>query len=352
MSSIDWNAAELEIDYRYVVVDFRTREEKGEITDITGGTISRQYLSSLKEGASLSWQNTYQLADIGNDYIRIYLIASDGENTVQEALGTFMVSTPTQQVSALGISGSATCYSILQTLEDEKVPGSYQVGKNVNIINKCVSLLEERGLSVTPTLSDATLSEPLVFDYQSSMLDVLNGLLDAAGYDSAALDAYGNILLKPYEPPAGRPPYIVYDDDSTVAFLESTHEFDTFAIPNRVNIICSSAERVISGYAENTDPDSQWSIPSRGRTISRNIEVQNLTSSAQANARAKRELSELTAVESFDVTHLYDGTFLGMQIGLRTGDLSVDGSITTQEIALDEGCTVKDHARVFVKVGS
>ena len=348
---MNWGATELQIDYRFIIVDRVTRQEKGQITDITGGMIERKYLSNLKEGASLDWDNTYQLSQVGNDYLRIYLIASDGNETEQVALGTFMVSTSTQTISALGISGTADCYSVLQTLEDEQVPGSYKVAAGTNLIDKAVAILRERNLTVTPTLSTATLSNPLVFDNQSTMLDVLTGICDAAGYDSPGIDPYGNIILKPYESPTGRPPAIIYDDYSTVAFLEATHEFDWFSVPNRINVVCSTSDTVITGYAENHNPDSPFSIESRGRVISQNIDVQNITTSAQATTRAKRELSELTAVESFEVTHLYDDSRLGMQIGYRIGDFAVDGSITTQTINLDEGCTVTDHARVFVYVG-
>ena len=343
---MDWTASTLRTDFRYVVVDRTTWGEVREVTDITGGSISRKYLSSLKEGASLNYSNTAQLLGIGNDYLRIYLDADDGNESESVALGTFMVSTPKQSVSDLGTSGTATAYSLLQIAQDEGLDGTLTIPAGTNLVQYAAQLLTDRGLQVNiadnPT---ETAANDTVFDTDNNILDVVIWCTQTSGFGTPLLDGYGTVVLQRYSDPSGRQPVRVYTDASKVMFPTYTHELDTFDYPNKVIAVCSTPDSVLIGTAVNSDPSHPYSTVSRGRVVTRKYDVDNITTQTEADEKAASLLASVSEVEAFEVSHLYDGSNLQDVIGILDRG---NACIVNQDIKLEIGCPVTDRARRFV----
>lgn len=343
---MDWNAVDLQTDYRYVVVDRTTWAELRELADITGGSISRKYLSTLKEGATLDYQNTASILGVGNDYVRIYLDATDGDGTESVALGTFMVSTPQQIESDLGTSGTATLYSLLQIAQDEGLAEVLTIPSGTDVVAYAESLLAARGLNVqVQNASTVTTAQDIVFDTSNTVLDVVIWCTQAAGFGTPLIDGYGNILLQKYTDPTLNAPIVTYDGDSKVLFPEYTHELDTFSMPNKVIVVCSTPDSVVTGSATNNDPASPYSTATRGRTITATYDVDNITTSTQADEKAAALLRNLSLVESVEVEHLYNDTHLQDVFAIYDKG---SYAIVNQDITLEPGCPVKDRGRRFV----
>lgn len=343
---IDWGSSELQTNFRYVQVDKTTWGETKEITDIVGGSISRKYLSAVKEGATLNYENTAQLLNIGNDYLRIYLDANDGQRQESIALGTYKVSTPQQKMSDKGTSGSATCYSVLELVQFEGLDGQLVIPAGTNLIEYAAQLLESRGLNVDiQGSSDITAKNDTFFDSENSILDVVTWCTQAANFGTPLVDGYGTVLLQPYTDPTYNSPSIVYGNDSRVMFPEYSHELDTFSMPNKVIVVCSTPDEVITGIAVNTDPLSPYSTVSRGFVISAKYDIDNLADETAANAKAAELLRSLSLVESVEVEHLYNGSNLRDVFGVM--DMGNYATVN-QDITLETGCPVKDRGRRFV----
>lgn len=343
---MDWGAPELKTDFRYVIVNRYSWGETGTVDDITGGSISRKYLSNLKEGATLNYSNTAQLLSIGFDYLRVYLDADDGKGAESVALGTFMVSTPQQSVSDLGTSGTATCYSLLQIAADERLDGNLTIPAGTNLINYAAQLLTDRGLRVSvQNESTDTTANDTVFGTDSTVLDVVIWCTQAAGFGTPLLDGYGTVVFQRYIDPAGKSPVRRYDAQSRVMFPKYGHELDIFAWPNKVIVTCSTPDTVYAGSAVNSDPNHPYSTVSRGRTVTATYDVDNLTSNAECDAKAAALLAQVSEVESVEIEHLYDGG--NLQDVVEVLDRGAF-AIVEQEITLDTGCPVRDRARRFV----
>lgn len=343
---MNWSAVTLQTDYRYVVVDRETWAETRELTDITGGSISRKYLSTLKEGATLNYEDTAQILTVGNDYVRIYLDVADGETSESVALGTFMVSTPSQNKSDLGISGTATLYSLLQIAQDEGLSEILTIPAGTNVITYAAGLLSARGLNVqVQNESDVETANATVFDTDNTVLDVVIWCTQAAGFGTPLIDGYGNILLQKYSDPTLNAPIVTYDSSSKVLFPEYVHELDTFSMPNKVVVVSSTPDNVVIGNAVNDDPASPYSTATRGRTITATYSVDNLETAEQANEKAAALLRSLSLVEAVEVEHLYNDTNLQDVFSIYN-----DGNyaIVNQDLRLDPGCPVKDRGRRFV----
>lgn len=343
---MDWGAPQLQTDFRYVVVDRETWGEGREITDITGGSISRKYLAVLKDGASFNYNDTAQLLNIGNDYLRVYLDASDGTETESVALGTFMVSTPKQNVSDLGTSGTATAYSLLQIPYDEELDGTLTIPEGTDIVAYAAQLLTDRGLNVDiADESTVTAARDIVFDHDNRVLDVVVWCTQTAGFGTPLVDGYGTIVLQRYTDPSGKNPVRAYDSASRVLFPEYSHELDTFDYPNKVIVVCSTPDDVVIGTAVNDDPDHPFSTVSRGRVVTKKYNVDNLTTSVEADEKAAALLSQLSEVEAFEISHLYDGSNLQDVVEILDQGTA---AIVNQDIKLETGCPVTDRARRFV----
>lgn len=343
---MDWSAVSLNTDFRYVVVDSSTWGEIGELTDIVGGSISRKYLSSLKEGATLDYEDTAQILQIGNDYVRVYLDVDDGESTESVALGTFMPSTPQQSMSDLGTDGQATCYSLLQIAADEGLDETLTIPSGTNLIDYAAGLLRDRGLNVDiQSESDIEAVNDSKFDTDNTILDVVIWCTQAAGFGTPLIDGYGTILLQEYSDPTMNAPIVEYGSDSRVMFPQFTHELDSFSMPNKVIVVSSSPDSVVTGSAVNDDPASEYSTVSRGRVITSKYDVDNLETSEQADAKAESLLRSLSLVESVEVEHLYNDTRL--QDVFSVSDLG-NFAIVNQDLKLEPGCPVKDRGRRFV----
>lgn len=343
---MEWGAPELKTDFRYVIVNRYSWGEIGTVDDITGGSISRKYLSNLKEGATLNYSNTAQLLNIGFDYLRVYLDADDGNGTESVALGTFMVSTPQQSVSDLGTSGTATCYSLLQIAADEGLDGNLTIPAGTNLISYAAGLLTARGLRVDiQAASTATAAQDTVFGTDSTVLDVVIWCTQAAGFGTPLLDGYGTVMFQPYSDPADKSPVRTYGTDSAVLFPSYGHELDTFAWPNKVIVTCSTPDTVYTGSAVNSDPAHPYSTVNRGRVVTATYDVDNLTSNVECDAKAAALLAQVSEVESVEIEHLYDGGNLQDVVSVMDRGAF---AIVEQEITLDTGCPVRDRARRFV----
>lgn len=342
----NWNATELYTSFRYVVVDRDTWGEIREITDITGGQISRKYLSSVKEGAMLDYENTAQILGIGNDYLRIYLDADDGTGKESIALGTYKVSTPTQTMSDMGITGQATCYSVLEMVQFEGLDGDLVIPSGTNLINYASGLLTARGLNVDVRgESSTTASNDVFFDTENSILDVVIWCTQAANFGTPFVDGYGTVCMAPYVDPTLNSPDNVYDSESMVLFPEYEHELDTFEMPNKVVVVCSKPDSVVVGSAVNADPKSPYSTVTRGYVVSKKYNVDNLTTTTEANAKASQLLRQLSLVESVEVEHLYNGSRLNDVFSIY--DMG-NYAIVNQDVTLSPGCPVRERGRRFV----
>lgn len=344
---MDWNAPELRTDFRYVVVDRTTWGEVREVTDITGGNITRKYLSELKDAASLNYSDTAQLLTIGEDYVRVYLDATGPDGVTESvALGTFKVSTPSQNVSDHGTSGSATCYSVLQVLQGEGLAETVTIPAGEPLIAYAAGIVSARGLNVdVQSETTATCTSDAVFTTDRNYLDVVIWCSQAAGFGTPSVDGYGTVVFRKYEDPAGKSPIREYGPGSLVMFPTYDHEFDTYDFPNKVIVTCSTPESCVIGIAVNDDPDHPYSTVNRGRVVTATYDQDNLEDQAAADARAAVLLSQVSAVESVTVSHLYDGSALQDVVSVAgLGDFS----IVEQDISLSPGCPVDDRARRFV----
>lgn len=293
--------------FRYVRVRWPDMSEVGEIANITGATIEESSLTSLKTSGTLDYVGDF---DLGDDLVRIYSDSElDGESETI-CHGTFLATTPSSTWSGVTRSGQADMYSVLWILQQNKTTETYTVEAGANAVALATELARGNGNNLKVVASTATscVSTPHTWDAGTSYLEIINWLLDFAGFSSAGIDAYGNVRMVPYVEPADKSPVATFSDtQDSVSEPGFTHEFDAFEVPNKVTVVCSNAgSEPMVAHAVNDDPENPYSTAARRKLIVRVETVSDIADQQALEAKAKELLrSGMSIVESVEIGHSY-----------------------------------------------
>lgn len=284
-----------------------------------GGSVDFSAAASIKGGGSITIVDTGQDIDWLN--VRIRPVCTIEGLSREVPVGVWLPSAPTEAWSDLGRSWEVDLLDKASILDGDiwthptsGNPESYVAKAGANVIGLVRSLITQTGESVAGIDSaSATLSKDRVFEAGMTRLQIINELMDSAGFFSLWVDYAGQYRCTPYELPADRPP--VYDvvapftaGDSSVMSPDFSRERDIFSVPNKVVCIGSGdgETEALTSSATNTDPTSPYSFPSRGRWITRVESDVDAVNQSAMNLIARRKLADATAVASkLEVDHLF-----------------------------------------------
>lgn len=330
---MDWRSSNGRIDsFRFMRVNRDSWLEVERLDGIAGGVLERNALTDIKASGSLDYVAEPVL---GRDLLRVWSDSVDvatGERA-SIAHGTYLVSTPSSSYRGSIEEGSVDLYGVLQILMEDSFEEPLALPSGTLAVAKAVEMVRDVGLPVVAAPSSAALNADAVFDEDASKLDVVNWLLDFAGFESADCDGFGNVLMRPYRVLANRVPALsLKDDDSCVYRSGVVRECDGFGVPNVVVVSCSNASgdhELVPAIAVNDDPSSAFSTVSRGRRIVHKESVKDVFSQDVLQSKAEALLAEKTSVsESFEINHAYvpmemgDAcSFVYAAAGIRRDDL-------------------------------
>lgn len=275
---MDWSKG-YTAKYIVATVDPHTWGDNGEI-EVTSGTIDRDATTALLESASLEVTQT-----VGEQWIRVYLIAKQKGETVREALFTGLSTTPTRSIIGRRQQNSLECYSVLKVADDILLPLGYYAAAGARGGALIQRLLVDLPCRVTVQSGSPALVNNLVAGNTESKLSMARKIADAIDWQ-IRVNGRGEVFVEP------KPKGIVasfnslYDD---VLEPEVTDEQDLFNIPNVVRITMSGK----TATAENDDEASAYSISGRGREVWKSESVSSLSDSESLAAYAMRRLKEL-----------------------------------------------------------
>ncbi len=352
---MDWFSSSRRHDvFRYMRVDWTSRKEVEELDGITGGEIERNDLTSIKSSGSL---NYVKEPDVGRDFLRIYSDSyqpQTGER-LSIAHGTYLVSTPSSTFRGAIEEGTADLYSVLQILAEDAVETVLSLPAGTVAVSAAAQLITGANLPVVASASAASLNADAIWDAGATKLEIVNWLMDFAGFSSAQVDGYGNVRLVPYSDPTNKTPTFSFADDDNCVFKSGiVREYDIFNTANVITVTCSNSETGdMSATSINDDPLSAFSTVSRGRRIVRCETVSDIDNQSALQAKADALLvSETAAVESFEIEHVFIPLDMGDVITLdyRAAGLNRSGLASVrQTMQLRPGMECKTRFRRFVR---
>lgn len=342
----DWTKSMIQ-SYEYYIVDPDTWKDKTRIDTITSCNIERDADAETLGSASFDVSE-----ELGECYIRAYLITVQNGIREKHPLGTFLIQTPSSSFDGKAKTVSMDAYTPLLELKENPPPIGYYIPKGSNIMNMAYSLANENMRApVVQAKSDKVLYSNFVADTDDKWTTFISDLIYNAKYEFG-LDEMGSVLFLPIQDTDSLQPIVEFNDgNSSILYADVTTEHDLYGIPNVVEIIYSKDSENYYVRVVNDDPDSPTSTVNRGREIiyrDTSPEFSAEPTNPQIEEYAKNLLKKLSSVEyKIKYSHGYYPLRLGDCVLLnytRAGIDNVKAKITSQSISCTPGCKVTETA--------
>lgn len=258
----DWSQS-MQQTFEYYIVNPITWKDEQLLTKVKSCTITWDLEADTLGSASMDIDE-----DIGEKYIRIYLITTQNGVIEKHPLGTFLVQTLPTSFNGKNRTISVDAYTPLLELNEKYPPLGYYIPKNNNIMFHAYKLAKEnmRG-PVMSIISEKTLYEDFVADTDDTYLSLIKDLITNAKHEYR-LDEMGRLFFVPTKKIEALQPIWTYtDDNSSILYPDIDSDRDLYGIPNVVEVFASTGSNLIYSIKENNDIDSPTSIKNRGRRI-------------------------------------------------------------------------------------
>lgn len=335
------------VSFQYELLD-KNNIFKKNLRNIESCSISYKFLSQLKSSATIVMTDDNRI-DYLNDRIKAYITL----NGVKTPLGVFLMSTPSRDIKEAKVTRNITCYSLLQTLLDDKIEARITLPAGTNVINE---VKRQIGANYSITDSSQTLLSERVYEAGTSKLEIINDLLSVINYNSLRVDVNGIYITEPYVLPTDRTIDKLYEEGAdSIIISDMKDELDLFNIPN-VIIRYTNAVDIdppLSYTYVNDNASSITSTVNRGRRI---------VDSAETDASDMQTLQAITKKDAYNYNSIYSHLTFSTAIDtevldifmptvwVRVGDINDKYSITSIEFKCDVGELAKVEARKVVNI--
>lgn len=335
------------VSFQYELLD-RNNVFKKNLRNIESCSISYKFLSQLKSSAKIVMTDDARI-DYLNGRIKAYITI----NGVQTPLGVFLMSTPSRDIDDTKTTRSITCYSLLQTLLDDKIETRLTLPVGTNVVNE---VKRQIGSNYNIADSAKTLSSERTYEIGTSKLEIINDLLSIINYNSLRVDVNGVYVTEPYVLPTDRTVDKIYEEGKDSIILgKMTDELDLFSVPNVIVRYTNAVDidPPLSYTYVNDNVNSVTSTVNRSRRI---VDAQPTDASDLETlvAITKKDAYEYNSIYSHltfstaidtDVLNIYMPT-----VWIKVGDINDKYSITSIEFKCDAGELTKVESRKVVNI--
>lgn len=275
--------------FRYILLDKDGILIK-EMFNVEKCSIRYTSFSRLKQNATLLISLELQEKLNINNKIQV-VHHLNGEETI---IGTFLISTPIQNLNQYYKEVEIICYSSLWLLEANKTTKRFKVSKGTNVVNEIIRLLDEYGMEIDIEKSLKATSTDREWEIGTPILDICNDLLASINYTSLYVNAYGAYIARPYIMPEDRKVEFEYNesDENNILEQEIQSEIDLFNVPNVFVKYVNNPDAPIKGMYENINPQSPISTANRPRNV-HSEEVQDAADIQTLIDMCKRDASNV-----------------------------------------------------------
>lgn len=346
----DWLSS-MEQTFEYYVVDPGTWKDVSRIDHVTSCTIRRDLEAGTLGSATISTTD-----DIGECYVRIYLVTIQNGVKERHPLGTYLIQSPAVGFDGRIQSVTMDAYTPLMELKENLPPLGYSVLKGVNVMDNVYRLTREytRAPVVKPTC-DTELYNDFVAEMNDTWLTFITDLMSNAKYEFS-LDELGRILFSPKQQTAALQPVWTFDDsNSSILYPEVSVDRDLYGIPNVVEVVYSNGGGYYYARVVNDDSNSPTSTVNRGREIVHRVTDPNMIGNPTNNQIQEYAEQLLREMSTLEYTLTYSHGYCPVRVGdcvrlnyTRAGLTDIKAKVISQSIKCEPGCPVSEKA-VFTK---
>lgn len=298
-----------------------------------GGTLSLSASASVK--AQASW--THKGGGVASgDVVRLSCAFDDGRETEERALATLKCYYGETAEKGSLASCDVEAYGLLKVASDARYWQPYSVRAGTEAFDAIEDVLGSVGLRLAyrPDESHPVRASKTYFPEDFTKLEIVNDLLDGAGYLSADTDELGYVTLRRSAPTPSWAPVELAEGPSSTIEDESAVERDWAGISNVVvGVVDGPDETVMRAVAVNDDPADPTSTVARGE-VCRVERLNDIESQDVLQAKVSSLLSEeRSRLEAVRVRCAFAPLRLFGPVAVRKG--SVDGVYTVRSVEVD-----------------
>ena len=260
-------------------VNPQTWADAGEIS-IISGSISKKADSDLVVSADITVNE-----DIGTEeWVRVYLIASQGGAKERVPLFTGIVSSPSRSIKGNTQTRKLDCYSVLKVASDVLLPLGWFAPARTNGGELIKILLQDLPCPVELDEGSPNIISSFVAGNNDSKLSVAQDIAEAINWQ-IKVNGDGSVRICP------KPLTIsgTFDNiENDIIETSVTDNRDIFSVPNVLRVTLGGS----AATARDDDPDSVYSTVNRGREIWLNEDAK-LAAGETLGEYAVRRLKEL-----------------------------------------------------------
>lgn len=296
--------------------------------------------------------------NLGEAYVRAYLVTIQNGVTEKFPLGTVMIQTPQEGYDGKAKTVSMDAYMPLVELKEKLPPYGYTIMKKQNIMDMAYSLTADNVRApVIAQDNNKNITYDFIADTSDTWLDYLSDFIALAKY-RYSIDGMGRISFSPIRDAAAMQPVWTFDDsNSSILYPEVTLERDLYGVPNVVEVVYTENNLTLYSRVVNKDDNSPISIQNRGRQVIYREDSPNITGTPtqeQLDLYAEELLREKSALEyTISYTHGYCPVRVGNCVRLnyeRAGITNIKAIVSSQTIKCEPGCPVTETATFATKL--
>ena len=249
--------------------EYTTESTVSKLDGVTGARVEHNVNAQIRGGLSLSMRDTGQDIDWASVRFRPWVRVND----LTWPLGVFLPASPSLSHDEYGRAWEVPCLDKTSILDQDVVTTSYSVPVGTVVterVDEIIRMAGESGASITP--SDLTTRSPMVWEAGTTLLRIVNDLLESINYFSVWADRRGAFRAEPYYRPQDRKVAATFaSGEYAIHSPKWSRAQDIAGVPNRVVLIVEGDDENpgMTSTLDNLDPASPYSIPSRGRVVSR-----------------------------------------------------------------------------------
>lgn len=333
---MNWNKG-FTARYYATLIDKRTWRDTTRF-EITGGSVKITD-TNLRESADIQCKEFDQNEE---HWVRVFLDARQEGDGMVVPLFTGIASLPDTSFNGRKESARLQCYSVLKPADDILLPLGWYIQKGANGARAVRELLQEitpAPIEVIDEENSPRLSKTLVAESGETHLSMVDYILSTIGW-VLTINGYGMITVKA---PVTSYSTEFSDLGNDVIELNVTIENNWYDCPN----VFRATNGNVMAIAKDEDPESRFSIQSRGREIWMEDTSASLNEGETIGQYAKRRLQEEQVI-TYKLT--YDRRFdpslrVEDRIWINYPQQGIDGlfQITNQSIELSYGARVSEE---------
>lgn len=312
---------------------------------------------SLKNGSiqgsdskTIKWQCSFDY--VGDDLedgdtIAIFALLDNGYEQEEIRLGTFRMFSGDTNGNEKSFNGYAL--TKLADCTTYREPFSVPAGSNTfDVIEEILSTVGLR-LAYKPDENHTTRESKSYLPEDYTKLEIINDLLDCAGYLAADTDVYGNAIIRQSTPTPEYSSIVFEEGEASIIEDDPNIERDWEDVANIVIVTCENADdEVFRGIAVNDSLTDTMSTVFRGEVV-RNESMQDADSQEVVDAKAISLLmEECSKLESVNITHAYRPLNLFDPVHIRIGKINNVYTVQSMDISLDVGLKTDTRVRRYI----